>query len=89
MLVWRLASPCLARLSSSGHGLLSSVVFSCSGEDLAPFFLFLLFLLFFLLFFIFAPFFLFLASFDCFKRFTDLPLDIRIGGIAPDLVSLC
>jgi len=45
MRVWLLAGPCLARASSSSLTLLSSVVFSCSGEVLADFFLlFFLFL---------------------------------------------
>jgi len=39
MRVWLKAAPCLARASTFGLGLSSSVVFSCSGEVLADFFL--------------------------------------------------
>jgi len=68
MRVWLKAAPCLARASTFGLGLSSSVVFSCSGEVLADFFLF---------------FFLFLYHTCIIKRFAVFPALFRLSGIAP------
>jgi len=65
------AAPCLARASTFGLGLLSSVVLSCSGEVLADFFLF---------------FFLFLYHTCIIKWFAAFPAVFWINGIAPDCI---